>query len=127
MSAHDDFFDASRARIQRLRNDGVEGIGELAFFKRAFHPRAGITVSTIHGVKGTEFDVVIGYALLEGMVPHFNDADGESSARKLLCVVGSRARKHLYLFSEGGRARGTKDVYRPTRALMACEFDYDPS
>lgn len=126
-SAHNDFFDASRARIQRLRNDGVEGIGELAFFKRALQPRAGITVSTIHGVKGAEFDIVIGYALLEGMVPHFNDADGESSARKLLYVIGSRARKHLYLFSEGGRARGTRDVYRPTRALMACEFDYDPS
>lgn len=125
LNAYNDFFEASRARIQRLRNDGVDGIGELAFFKRAFQPRSGITVSTIHGVKGAEFDVVIGYALLEGMVPHFNDADGDTSAQKLLYVVGSRARKHLYLFSEAGRPRGRRDVYRPTRRLAACGFDYD--
>ncbi|MFL4158284.1 3'-5' exonuclease [Pseudomonas aeruginosa] len=103
----------------------MDGIGDLAFFKRAFQPRSGITVSTIHGVKGAEFDVVIGYALLEGMVPHFNDADGDASAQKLLYVVGSRARKHLHLFSEAGRPRGRRDEYRPTRRLAACGFDYD--
>lgn len=125
LSAYNDFFEASRARIQRLQNDGVDGIEELAFFKRAFQPRSGITVSTIHGVKGAEFDVVIGYALLEGMVPHFNDADGDTSARKLLYVVGSRARKHLHLFSEAGRSRGRRDVYVPTRCLAECVYDYD--
>lgn len=123
--AYSDFFDASQARIQRLRDEGVDGIGDLAFFKRAFQPRSGITVSTIHGVKGAEFDVVIGYALLEGMVPHFNDAASDISAQKLLYVVGSRARKHLHLFSEAGRPRGRGDVYRPTRCLAACAFDYD--
>lgn len=125
LRAYKDFFEASQARIQRLSGDGVDGIGDLAFFKRAFQPRSGITVSTIHGVKGAEFDVVVGYALLEGMVPHFNDADGDASAQKLLYVVGSRARKHLHLFSEAGRPRGRSDVYRPTRRLAACGFDYD--
>ncbi|MDH1500342.1 ATP-dependent helicase [Comamonas terrigena] len=125
LSAYTDFFDASQARIQRLRDDGVDGIEDLAFFKRAFQPRSGITVSTIHGVKGAEFDVVIGYALLEGMVPHFNDADGDASAQKMLYVVGSRARKHLHLFSEAGRPRGRRDVYLPTRRLAAYRFEYD--
>lgn len=125
LSAYKDFFDASQARIHRLRDDGVDGIEDLAFFKRAFQPRSGITISTIHGVKGAEFDVVIGYALLEGMVPHFNDADGDTSAQKMLYVVGSRARKHLHLFSEAGRPRGKRDIYLPTRRLAAYRFEYD--
>lgn len=125
LKAYKNFFEASQARIQRLRDSGVEGIGDLAFFKRALQPRTGITVSTIHGVKGAEFDVVIVYALLEGMVPHFNDADGDASAQKMLYVVGSRARKHLHLFSETGRPRSRRDVYRPTSRLAAYGFDYD--
>ena len=103
----------------------MEAIGEIGFFKKVFQNRRGITVSTIHGVKGAEFDVVIAYALLEGMVPHFNDQDGEASGRKLLYVVGSRAKKHLHLFSETGRARGRYNTYTPTLSLAGLVFDYD--
>ncbi|HHM7678836.1 TPA: 3'-5' exonuclease [Pseudomonas aeruginosa] len=49
-----------------------------------FRERTGITISTIHGVKGAEFDVVIAFGLLEGMVPHFNEANGHVAASKLL-------------------------------------------
>lgn len=59
------------------------------------------------------------------MVPHFNDADGDTSAQKLLYVVGSRARKNLHLFSETGRKRGRYNVYVPTRMLAASVFNYD--
>lgn len=100
------------------------GGDELAFFKRAFQPHSGITVSTIHGAKGAEFDVVIGYVLLECMVPHFNDADGDTSAQKLPYVVGCRARKHLHLFFRG-RPRGRGNVYLPTPLLATCGFAYD--
>ncbi|OWK18967.1 hypothetical protein AJ88_46750 [Mesorhizobium amorphae CCBAU 01583] len=62
---HDAFFESSRARIQRLQAEGAEYIGEIATFKRVFEGRKGITVSTIHGVKGAEYDTVISYALLE--------------------------------------------------------------
>ena len=119
------FFESSMARIARLESEGVEAIGDIGYFKKVFQNRGGITVSTIHGVKGAEFDVVIAYALLEGMVPNFNDADGDASAQKLLYVVGSRAKKNLHLFSETGRARGRFGVYSPTQRLAACEFDYD--
>jgi hypothetical protein len=44
---------------------------------------------------------VIAYALLEDMVPHFNDPNGQESAMKLLHVIGSRARKNLHLVSNG--------------------------
>lgn len=122
---HQAFFESSEARIARLVAEGVDAIGDLNFFKKVFQNRTGITVSTIHGVKGAEFDVVIAYALLEGMVPHFNDANGDESAQKMLYVVGSRARKNLHLFSETGRPRGRNNVYGPTRRLAACVFDYD--
>jgi len=119
------FFESSESRIARLESEGVDSIGDIEFFKKVFQNRTGVTVSTIHGVKGAEFDVVIAYALLEGMVPHFNDADGDASAQKLLYVVGSRARKNLHLFSETGRPRGRFGVYTPTQRLAACNFDYD--
>jgi len=119
------FFASSESRISRLESEGIDGIGGIEFFRKVFQSRAGITVSTIHGVKGAEFDVVIAYALLEGMVPHFNDKNGDISAQKLLYVVGSRARKNLYLFSESGRRKGRSDVYEPTKLLAACQFNYN--
>lgn len=119
------FFASSESRLTRLENEGVEQIREVGYFKRVFQNRSGITVSTIHGVKGAEFDVVIAYALLEGMVPHFNDANGDESAKKMLYVVGSRARKNLHLFSESGRPRGRTNVYSATEVLVGCDFEYD--
>ncbi len=122
---HQAFFESSEARIARLEKEGVDDIRDIEFFRKIFQNRSGITVSTIHGVKGAEFDVVIAYALLEGMVPHFNDADGDKSAQKLLYVIGSRARKNLHLFSETGRKRGRYELYGPTLTLADCDFDYD--
>lgn len=118
------FFESSESRIRKLEKEGVDGVGGIEFFRKVFQNRAGITVSTIHGVKGAEFDVVIAYALLEGMVPHFNDRDGDLSAQKMLYVIGSRARKNLHLFSEAGRKRGRYDVYEPTSRLAAYQFPY---
>jgi DNA helicase-2/ATP-dependent DNA helicase PcrA len=122
---HQAFFESSEARIRRLENEGVNDIRNIAYFKKVFQNRSGITVSTIHGVKGAEFDVVIAYALLDGMVPHFNDAGNDESAQKLLYVIGSRARKNLHLFSETGRRKGRDNLYEPTHRLAACIFDYD--
>jgi DNA helicase II / ATP-dependent DNA helicase PcrA len=123
---HQAFFASSSARIAKLESEGVEAIGDLTFFRKVFQNSTGITVSTIHGVKGAEFDVVIAYALLQGMVPHFNDMDGDASAQKMLYVVGSRARKNLHIFSETGRRRGGGyGMYAATQRLTACAFDYD--
>lgn len=122
---HDAFFESSERRLARLESEGVDAVRDLSFFKKVFQSRSGVTVSTIHGVKGAEYDVVIAFALLEGMVPHFNDSDGDASAQKMLYVVGSRARKNLHLFSESGRRRGWRGDYEPTERLAACTFDYD--
>ncbi|CBJ35968.1 UvrD-helicase domain-containing protein [Ralstonia solanacearum] len=127
---HQAFFDSSAAKIDRLRREGAEFIDGIDFFRKVFQHRSGITVNTIHGVKGAEFDVVIAFGLLQGMVPHFSEeagADrGTDSAKKLLYVVGSRARKHLHLISERQRMRGGgRGPYAATNALAACVFDYD--
>jgi superfamily I DNA/RNA helicase len=127
---HRAFFDSSAAKVERLRREGTPYIGEIDFFRKVFQHRSGITVNTIHGIKGAEFDVVIAFGLLQGMVPHFSEEDeadgGVASAKKLLYVVGSRARKHLYLISEQQRRRGgRRGPYQATDILAEYVFDYD--
>ncbi|RQT64662.1 ATP-dependent helicase [Burkholderia cepacia] len=122
---HKAFFESSQIRIDRLKKEGAEFIGSVETFRKVFQSRTGITISTIHGVKGAEFDTVIAYALLEDMVPHFNDPNGQESAMKLLYVIGSRARKNLHLISERGRTQYSGKEYEATRKLAACKFDYD--
>lgn len=82
-------------------------------------------MSTIHGIKGAEFDAVIAYALLEGLVPNASDPNGQDSAMKLMCVIGSRARKNLDWIAERGRYKRNNDEYQTTQQLAACVFDYD--
>lgn len=123
---HQTFFASSRARIERLKKEQSD-FSEIRAFRKVFESRSGITISTIHGVKGAEYDVVIAYALLEGMVPNFNDNSVES-AKKLLYVIGSRARKHLHLISEKGRISGGgkyQQEYQPTNILKNCLFKYN--
>ncbi|WP_387467267.1 UvrD-helicase domain-containing protein [Photorhabdus sp. RM323S] len=120
------FFESSQARIDRLKKEGTEMIGDIATFRKVFQSRTGITISTIHGIKGAEFDAVIAYALLENMLPNRNDQNGQDSAMKLLYVIGSRARKNLHLISERGRIdKFTRAEYQATKKLNACRFEYD--
>lgn len=57
---------------------------------------------------------MIAYALLEKMVPHYNDPNGQDSAMKMLYVIGSRARKNLHLISERGRKQFSGSEYVAT-------------
>jgi DNA helicase II / ATP-dependent DNA helicase PcrA len=124
---HDAFFASSLARIERLSREGSASIRDVEAFRKVFANRSGITISTIHGVKGGEFDVVIAYALLDEIVPHFSEPDGDVSANKSLYVICSRARKNLHLISETGRTRWHNGPeYLPTKQLAACAFSYDP-
>lgn len=124
---HESFFKSSQDRINRLRNESTYFASDIEAFRKAFKPRTGIKVSTIHGVKGGEYDVVITFGLLQGIVPNFNDSSVES-AKKLLYVVGSRARKHLHLISETGRMTGSgqyRREYQPTEVLKILNYPYD--
>ncbi|MBS1051188.1 UvrD-helicase domain-containing protein [Gluconobacter japonicus] len=122
---HEAFVEGSQRRIDRLIADGAAAIAETAMFRKVFDEKTGITVSTIHGVKGAEFEVVIAFGLLEGMVPHFTEDDKIAAANKLLYVICSRAKKNLHLISEAGRRRGQNNLYYPTDILLECSFGYD--
>ena len=115
----DAFLDSSQARISRIQSEGVYYAGEVEAFYRAFESRNGIAVSTIHGVKGAEFDTIIAFAMLDGAVPHFSEPNQRESAKKLLYVIGSRARKNLHLISETGR-----NQRNPTPELVSLKYQY---
>jgi hypothetical protein len=122
---HDAFFESSKKRIERLRKDGIEYAGDISIFKKVFKEKDGITISTIHGIKGAEFDAVISVGLLEGIVPHFNDTNKEINAKRLLYVIASRARKNLHLISEK-RQDFLKNDYQVTNVLLEYEFKVSP-
>ena len=113
------FFDSASARIDRIRSEGIDYAGDVQTFYKAFESRDGITVSSIHGVKGAEFDTVIAFALLEDAVPHFSEPNKRESANKLLYVICSRARKNLHLISETGR-----NQHQPTLELQGLNYSY---
>ncbi|MCS6237667.1 ATP-dependent helicase [Shewanella baltica] len=124
---YESFLSSTVDRIYRLRRDSEEFATDIEAFRRAFKPRSGIKVSTIHGVKGGEYDAVISFGLLEGFVPNFNDSSVES-AKKLLYVIGSRARKNLHLISERGRMEGfspNQTERTSTEVLQLVQFPYD--
>jgi DNA helicase-2/ATP-dependent DNA helicase PcrA len=122
---HEAFFTSATARIERMRREGAAFIGNIASFRNVFEVRRGVSVSTIHGIKGDEYDAVIAYALLQDFVPHFNDPTPDDTAKKLLYVISSRARKNLHLISERGRTNVFRDEYVPTHKLAECAFNYD--
>ncbi|MCU1523703.1 MAG: UvrD/REP helicase [Microbacteriaceae bacterium] len=119
------FFSESKVRIDRLVRDGAPFVTDTELIKRVFRPRTGITISTIHGVKGAEYDTVIAFALMNGMVPHFNDPDQLDGAKRLLYVIASRARKNLHLIAERGRTQRFHPDYDTTLPLRDLAFDYD--
>lgn len=88
-----------------------------------FSSSSGVKITTAHSTKGDEYEVVICTGLLEGKIPHWNDiincgdTHQDYIARRLLYVISSRAKKHLYLISELGY-RTTRGIpYRATRQL----------
>jgi DNA helicase-2/ATP-dependent DNA helicase PcrA len=121
------FFKSSQDRIAKLVKEGFVYISTTDNFRKMFKQRHGITVSTIHGVKGAEFDAVIAFALLEDYVPHFSDQNKADSANKLLYVICSRAKKNLHLISERGRLKNfgnPRPEYTPTTQLLLHSFIY---
>ena len=125
---YDSFFASSYQRIEKLSAEGLSGVETLENFKKVFKQKGGITVSTIHGVKGEEYDAVIGFALLDGFIPHFSDPNGDLNSKKMLYVLASRARKNLHLIAE--RMRNPHSYYapngkKPTSHLELYKYSYD--
>ena len=126
LSEHfDTFFQSSKNRIERLKQDGIDFIDQTDSFKKVFKQRNGITVSTIHGIKGAEFDVMIAFALLQGYVPFWSDTNGTANSKKMLYVIASRARKNLHLIAERERYNPRNQEYVMTEHLTNYDYGYD--
>lgn len=88
-----------------------------------FNFRSGVKITTCHSTKGDEYEVVICTGLLNGKIPNWNDIIDCSSehqnyvARRLLYVVSSRAKKHLYMISERGYKTKRGYPYQTTPQL----------
>ncbi len=124
----DTFFESSEKRIERLKKDGIDFIDKTDSFKKVFKQRQGITVSTIHGIKGAEFDTMIAFALLQDYIPHFSDTNGSENSKKMLYVIASRARKNLHLIAEKERYKNfgsPPPEYVMTEHLRNYDYDYD--
>jgi superfamily I DNA/RNA helicase len=90
---------------------------------RFFSASNGVKITTCHSTKGDEYEVVICTGLLKGKVPHWNDiidcgyTHQNYIARRLLYVIASRAKKHLYMISEKGHKTGSGIDYKATEQL----------
>lgn len=104
---------------------------DLFTFYKMFKEKAGVVITTCHKIKGEEYNTVIAFGLLQGMIPHwdaiFNPViSEESEANKLLYVIASRAKESLYLFAEQGRrTTKSKAKYKLTDILDSYAYGYD--
>lgn len=101
-----------------------------ADIKRLFARKRGVSLGTCHGSKGEEYDTVICFGLLRGYVPHWDDIFDTSvneslSARRLLYVVASRAKRQLIMFSEKGRRTQKGKPLHPSGPLQGSSFSFD--
>lgn len=82
----------------------------------------GITLSTVHSVKGLEFDYVFVVGLEENVFPSvrkFSEPDELEEERRIAYVAFTRARKKLYLISSQSRLLyGDRFNNRPSRFLI---------
>lgn len=99
------YVDKTVEKIHLYQDYGIED--NRLSFEKSLRSKEGIVVSTIHGIKGDEFRIVIAFGLLRGYVPHWNSIMGTytevEDSNKLLFVLCSRAREKIYLFAEKGR------------------------
>lgn len=111
------FFEGFRRKVESVKNIDI---GSLEACKKVFNPGQGIKISTIHGVKGEEYDTVILFAVLDGCIPHYTVPanKAKNNAKKLLYVTASRARKNLWIISE------KREFYRSYK--LPCEYVEKP-
>ena len=113
------FFSGFDARVDScLKMDGVN-VGRLGFCRLLFTNQEGIRVSTIHAVKGQEYDSVILTSVLDDYIPHRSTPDNKKSeeANKILYVASTRAKKNLWLIAEG-----QVDKNMNSRERFMCEY-----
>ncbi len=114
----------------RIKNNNLER--DYDSIAKCFDEKKGIVITTIHGTKGEEYDTVIAFELLNGILPHWDyiwEADLKTQRRdttnRLLYVLCSRAKKNLYLFSESGRYTNRGYPLTATDELKQYNYQYN--
>lgn len=100
------FLERFNEYVEKIWKDYQVNIGSLEYCRNAFGDKDGVKVSTIHKVKGQEFDTVILIAALDQYIPHRSiqgDRKRECEAKKILYVTATRARKNLWIVAERDR------------------------
>ena len=124
-------FEIYHAFLEKT-NDRIKSFDladDLDAFKKVFKEKTGVVIPSCHKVKGEEYNTVITFGVLYGMIPHWDTIysptlSEEDEAKKMLYVIASRAKESLYLFAERGRTT-KKSVYSLTRILTNYQYDYD--
>lgn len=107
-----------------IKKQKRNGIGDsISVYKNGFTNTGGVTFITSHKCKGLEYDTVIGFCLLWGYLPHWNnifsrETDENEISKKLLYVLSSRARNNLILIAETGRKTSKGTPYNTNRHLI---------
>ncbi|MGJ7471306.1 UvrD-helicase domain-containing protein [Kosakonia cowanii] len=118
------FFSSAEKRKEKLISLNLAVLTSAEHYKRMFEANKGVTVTTIHSAKGLEFDCVIAFGLLDGVMNKFGE--GSDHSKRLLYVLSSRARKKLHLIAEGNRGN-SRGVYSVNKVLGGINYDYTPS
>ena len=107
----DSFLDDLLLDNTKLNDVGTEG---------------SLVISTIHSVKGLEFDAVIVLDCVDGIFPNADDVGSKEDNEELRCfyVAVTRAREHLYIMCPKAASRYGQSIQGiPTRYLKEAE-DY---
>jgi DNA helicase-2/ATP-dependent DNA helicase PcrA len=122
-----DRFEREQGRDRRALQAFLERVTLGAGGAEDDAPADVVTLSTLHGVKGLEFDVVFLIGCVEGQLPHSRTTDprvtevnpGDVEEERRLFYVGvTRARERLYLTRARKRSlRGRTVELAPSRFL----------
>jgi len=119
-----------KAIESRRNNEYFSGLSwDVNSFKKMFKEAQGVVINTCQGVKGEEFDTVIAFGLLRGFIPHWEEINQGRvteilESKKMLYVIGSRAKQNLHLIAETGRTH-RNGPYFINEQLTQVVFDYD--
>jgi DNA helicase-2/ATP-dependent DNA helicase PcrA len=89
-------------QVARLHEDPASLEAWLSDHLERPADRGGVVVSTVHRVKGMEWDRVAVYGVTAGIVPH-RLADDEEEERRVLHVGITRGREEVAVFSDATR------------------------
>lgn len=114
-----------KAAEKRKYEDDYEHIPkDIDSFRRMFQPRRGVFVSSCHGVKGEEYEVVIAFGCLEDYLPNWSEKHDRNISKRMLYVMVSRAKRYIHLISEKNRQKNGYIKY-PTKELLNLDFEFD--